>query len=86
MKYLIIPYILCGLLLLVGCATKMQTVNPNHLAWSSKTMGYATSGIDVSVVMNKHGLIILSVDGEAVNFKENWCIEIVKYIPHPEQE
>ena len=75
MKYLAI------LLLLTGCATPTQHVEPQHLAWSAKTTGHQYTVQDVRVDMNRHGLLVLYVDDEAVHSRENWCIEIVRYEP-----
>ena len=80
MKYLI----LLLLLVMAGCATHPENVvakdnlETRHLAWSSKTAGYADA--DVSVFMNTRGLLYLKVDGKIVTQKRNWCVEIREFV------
>ncbi len=65
-------------LLLIGCetTTPRPTKEVRHLSWSGKTL--ATQ--NVSVDMNRHGLLVLTVDGVEVADRVNWCVEIVEWV------
>ena len=70
MRYLIL------LLLITGCATE-QSIPETHMAWSGKTSEHA----GVVVTMDREGLLKLYIDDEMVFSRQNWCVEIVKYVP-----
>jgi hypothetical protein len=74
------------IVLLTGCATNPEDVvakdnlETRHVAWSAKTAGYADANTDVSVFMNRWGLLYLKVDGKIVVNKHNWCVEIREFV------
>ena len=74
MRYLVI------LLLLAGCATERQQVEKQHIAWSAKTSGFANQDTNVTIVMDRDATIRLYVNDKMKLERDNWCVEIVKYV------